>query len=78
MSRVMRDGQTAAFRAVITTTHEDGEESVDYAGPYATKGAASAAITRAKTRAEWYTRWEQTAVTGHVETSSITWTKVEK
>ena len=80
MSRVMKGGQSAAYRAVIVTTYLDGRAFTKYAGPYATKGAASAAITREQTRvAQWYYRPqdEQPTVTGHVETSSITWTKVE-
>lgn len=79
MPRVMRGDESAAFRAVITTTYPSGNTSTSYRGPFGTKGAARAAITRAERAAEHARRYwrEDRTVTGHVETSSTIWTKLE-
>ena len=87
MSRTMNGDQAQAFRAVIEVmTPEAGpfrqpSTVTTYAGPYATAGAARAAITREQIdqdrRAHWRGDDKRPTVTGHVEMSSITWTKVE-
>jgi hypothetical protein len=86
MSRTMHGDQAQAFRAVIVTTvPESGpfrvpSTTTTYAGPYATKGAARAAITREQIdqdrRAHWRGDGNRPTVTGHVEASSITWTRL--
>jgi hypothetical protein len=87
MSRTMHGDQAQAFRAVIeVTVPESGpfrlpHTTTTYAGPYATAGAARAAITREQIdqarRAHWRGDGNEPTVTGHVEASSITWTKLE-
>jgi hypothetical protein len=87
MSRTMHGDQAQAFRAVIVVTiPESGpfrlpSTTTTYAGPYATKGAARAAITRElidqNRRAHWRGDGNKPTVTGHVEMSSVVWTKVE-
>jgi len=91
MGRLMHGDEAVAYRAVITTTHPADPESeyesdrtehvyTSYAGPYGTKGAARAAITRTKREATWRGSWRRTTpvVTGHVERSSITWERIDE
>lgn len=83
MSRLMDGGDEPAYRGVITTTRtrNDGSRApyntVKYAGPYATHGAAKAAITRAQREARDRTPWHAYTeiVTGYVEVSATAWTR---
>jgi hypothetical protein len=86
MSRTMHGDQAQAFRAVIVATYPPVDPlrpphvATTYAGPYATAAAARGAISReqrAQARRYWRDDSRCPTVTGHVESSSITWTKLE-
>lgn len=93
MARTMDGADTAAFRAVITTTDEANPDSpyesyrversyTLYAGPYRTIGAAKGALTREQGEAAYRNAsladWSQRrTVTGHIERSSTVWERVE-
>lgn len=67
MARDMNRDASEVFRAVLVR----GDHTF-YEGPYATRGAARARVTY------WENAWGTDAgYTGHVESSSVTWTRVD-
>lgn len=90
MARLMFGANPEVFRAVITTVHAARPDSqwesdriertsTHYAGPYAAKAPATAAISRAKSNAAYANRhWDHaTTVTGFVERAPLVWERVE-
>ncbi|MFJ9408598.1 hypothetical protein [Streptomyces sp. NPDC101393] len=83
MARYAGKDDPAVYRAVITETYEDGRTFTSHMGPYTVKNPATAAITRAKDKAErdrasverggWGT---VRTVEGYVEKSVLDWRKL--
>lgn len=72
-----------AFRAVVTrvstnhTTREVKQSPATYLGPYATKGAATAAISRERRWPGWSPSGTSIDVVGHVERAVTNWERVD-
>ncbi|TDC29971.1 hypothetical protein [Micromonospora sp. KC213] len=90
MARLMFGTDPEVFRAVIMTHHAAEPESrwaaerverteTYYAGPFAGKAQATAAITKAKKDAAYANRhWGRgKTVTGYVERAPLNWERIE-
>ncbi|MEV1157721.1 hypothetical protein AB0J27_20210 [Micromonospora chokoriensis] len=86
MARYMDADDAEMFRAVIVTTYPAEPESdypphrverktTTHAGPYRTKGAARAAVSRESHVSDYWRRQGVTS-TGHVERAVTTWERV--
>jgi hypothetical protein len=91
VSRRMLGDQSTAFRAVVWVVPYEGEARAEHFGPYASAPAAKGQLTNkiddnkdwARYRARrWcgdgsFVKDPEDAVTGYIEQSSVSWTRVD-